>query len=276
MTNYEIESQEWWVQRWTDLLNSYRFKKRLERGRKYAKEGNILSIEFQGAQVTAKVQGSVPEPYELSISIDPFTEEDWGFVVETMARKAIYSAQLLAGEMPHNIEEVFTANGLSLFPFTLPEVHSQCSCPDPQNPCKHIAAVYYQLGDRFSEDPFVLFQLRGRTKEQILDNLRQLRSQKDQETGEVEKQSKTKKGKKKRTESQDSETKINLEKFWQYVEPLDPSLVVITPPAEERTVLDVLGKIPLTTADENVGQYFKEVYQTVSQKAMMSALNQDE
>ncbi|MGB7441614.1 MAG: SWIM zinc finger family protein [Coleofasciculaceae cyanobacterium] len=276
MTDYEIESQEWWVQRWTDLLNSYRFKKRLERGRKYAKEGNILSIDFQGAQVKAKVQGSVPEPYELSISIDPFTEEDWGYVVETMAKKAIYSAQLLAGEMPHNIEEVFTANGLSLFPFTLPEVHSQCSCPDPQNPCKHIAAVYYQLGDRFSEDPFVLFQLRGRTKEQILDKLRQLRSQKDEETGEVKEESKKKKGKKQKTESQESETKINLEKFWQYFEPLDPSLVVITPPAEERTVLDVLGKIPLATADENVVQYLKEAYQTISQKAMMSALNQDE
>lgn len=276
MTDYEIESQEWWVQRWTDLLNSYRFKKRLERGRKYAKEGNILSIEFQGAQVKAKVQGSVREPYELSISIDPFTEEDWGYVVETMAKKAIYSAQLLAGEMPHNIEEVFTANGLSLFPFTLPEVHSQCSCPDPQNPCKHIAAVYYQLGDRFSEDPFVLFQLRGRTKEQILDKLRQLRSQKDQETGEVEKQTKTKKSKKKKIESQEAETKINLEKFWQYFEPLDPSLVVITPPAEEITVLDFLGKIPLATSDENVVQYLKEAYQTVSQKAMMSALNQDE
>ena len=152
--------------RWNDLLNSYRFKKRLERARNYAREGNVLSIEFRGPEVLARVQGTAPEPYQVSLSIDPFSEEDWNYVVETMAQEAIYSAQLLAGEMPQNIEQVFTANGLSLFPFTLPDIHSRCSCPDPQNPCKHIGAVYYQLGDRFSEDPFVLFQLRGRTKEQ--------------------------------------------------------------------------------------------------------------
>ncbi|NEP28100.1 MAG: hypothetical protein F6K49_41370, partial [Moorea sp. SIO3I6] len=82
MTNYEIETQEWWVERWNDLLNSYRFKKRLERGRIYAKEGNILSIDFLGPQVVAKVQGTAPEPYELTISIEPFTEEDWNYVVQ--------------------------------------------------------------------------------------------------------------------------------------------------------------------------------------------------
>ncbi|NET03928.1 MAG: hypothetical protein F6K16_04185 [Symploca sp. SIO2B6] len=278
MTNYEIETQEWWVQRWNDLLNSYRFKKRLERGRQYAKEGNILSIEFQGPEVVAKVQGTAPEPYELSISIDPFTDEDWDFVVETMSQQAIYSAQLLAGEMPHNIEEVFTASGLSLFPFTLTEVNSCCSCPDPKNPCKHIAAVYYELGDRFSEDPFVLFQLRGRSKEQILDQLRQLRSTQAivQENSTEGENKSTKVIKNSESEPQHRQPPIDLEQFWQYYEPLDPSLVVITPPVEDRSVLDVLGKIPLAAADEGVMQYLKEVYQSVTQQAMLSALNREE
>ncbi|MGQ4649401.1 SWIM zinc finger family protein [Lyngbya aestuarii] len=270
MTNYEIESQEWWVQRWTDLLNSYRFKKRLERGRKYAKEGNILSIDFQGSEVKAKVQGTAPEPYHLSISIDPFTDEDWNYVVETMGQKAVYSAQLLAGEMPHDIEGVFTASGLSLFPFTLSEVHSRCSCPDPKNPCKHIAAVYYELGDRFSEDPFVLFQLRGRTKEQILDQLRRLRSK---VAGENVKKTPTKSSNKESKPT--SPTVLNIEQFWQYNEPLDPSLVVISPSPESRTVLDLLGKIPLAAVDEQVMNYLKGVYQAVSQQAMITALNRD-
>ncbi|NEP13469.1 MAG: hypothetical protein F6K14_25330 [Symploca sp. SIO2C1] len=287
MTNYEIESQEWWVQRWNDLLNSYRFKKRLERGRKYAKEGNIISIEFQGSQVVAKVQGTAPEPYELSISIDPFTDEDWGYVVEVLAEEAIYSAQLLAGEMPHNIEKVFTASGLSLFPFTLADVHSDCNCPDPKNPCKHIAAVYYELGDRFSEDPFVLFQLRGRTKAQILDTLRQLRSKEveeeilTKESGEesslVSSQSPVDEIQLREVDSTvegntGEESALNIHQFWQYNEPLDSSLVVITPPQDSRTVLDVLGTIPLAAADAPVMEYLKVVYQTVSQKAMMSAL----
>ncbi len=287
MQSYEIEAPPWWVQRWIDLLNSYRFKKRLERARKYAKEGNVLSIEFEGPQVLARVQGTEPEPYQVSLSIDPFTEEDWGYVVETMAQEAIYSAQLLAGEMPENIEQVFTANGLSLFPFTLGDIHSKCSCPDPKNPCKHIGAIYYQLGDRFSEDPFVLFQLRGRTKSQILDDLRRLRSTagvepKSETKAEVESQSTPSTPTSSRLEDKQEKQRepavdspIKLEQFWQYEEPLDPSLVVITPPSDNRTVLDVLGTIPLAAADSRVMQYFREVYQLVSQQAMMSALNRE-
>jgi uncharacterized Zn finger protein len=274
MTSYEVPNREWWVLRWLDLLDKYRFKKRLERGRRYATEGNILSIAFQGAEVVATVQGTENEPYELSIYLDIFSNEDWDYVIETMSQKAIFSAQLLTGEMPPNIEEVFTANGLSLFPFSLSEVHSRCSCPDPKNPCKHIAAVYYQLGDRFSEDPFVLFQLRGRTREQILDRLRQIRSgeAEEQRSGGAEVQRRIS-----QSSTQDSQTPLNIEKFWQYDEPLDSSLVVIAPPPESKTVLDILGTVPLASSDaQAVRQYLEQVYATASQRAMMSALNREE
>ena len=267
MTAYEIDHDTWWVQRWNDLLNSYRFKKRLERGRRYAREGHILSIKFQGAKVVAKVQGTAAEPYELYISIDPFTDEDWDFVIETMAQKAIYSAKLLAGEMPDDIESVFTSNGLSLFPFTLSDVRSRCSCPDPKNPCKHIAAVYYQLGDFFREDPFVLFQLRGRSKQEILDALRQKRSPDSQ--GGTE-------GTTAPDKAETAAPPIDLAHFWQYEEPLDSSLVVITPSGSQ-TVLDVLGPLPLPPAEAKVvEQYLEQVYQTASQQAMITALSRND
>ncbi|KAF3884865.1 MULTISPECIES: SWIM zinc finger family protein [Nostocales] len=269
-------SREWWSQRWLDLLDSYRFKKRLERGRIYAREGNVRSIEFKGPRVLAQVQGSEPEPYKVSLSLNPFSNEEWGYVAETMSQKAIFPAKLLAGEMPQNIEEVFTANGLSLFPFTLSDVHSKCSCPDKANPCKHVAAVYYQLGDRFSEDPFVLFQLRGRTKEQIIRNLRELRGDGSAET----------------LHTDNGETQHDLSRhtifglhtlssFWQYDEPLESSLVVIAPSSSE-TVLDALGAIPLAkeeektanlTAADVVMKYLDAVYKDVSQKAFLAAMN---
>ncbi|MFN6499312.1 MAG: SWIM zinc finger family protein [Nostoc sp. DedQUE01] len=274
MTNYTLQaSREWWSQQWLDLLDSYRFKKRLERARNYARQGNVLSIDFQGAKVLARVQGSEVEPYKVSLSLEPFSDEQWGYVIETMSQKAIFAAKLLAGEMPQNIAEVFTANGLSLFPFTLGDVHSKCSCPDKANPCKHIGAVYYQLGDRFSEDPFVLFQLRGRTKEQIISDLRQLRSGKIEantsETSDVE-QSIT-----------HNKYSVKIDSFWQYNEPLESSLVVIAPSSSE-TILDVLGVIPLAKEEENlvnststevVMKYLNTVYTDVSQKAVLAAMN---
>ena len=266
---YELESEAWWVQQWVDLLNSYRFKKRLERGRRYAREGHILKLEFKESKVFASVQGTAAEPYQLSISIDRFADEDWAFVIDTLSQKALYSAQLLAGEMPADIESVFTANGLSLFPFTLADVHSKCNCPDPKNPCKHIAAVYYQLADAFREDPFVLFQLRGRTKEQIIAAIRERRKQQveenpvepiAQDTEEIVVPPEAK-----------SQT-LNLENFWQYNTPLDSSLVVITP--AEQTVLDLLGPMPLPAGDAQIlNAHFTSLYQTVAQQAMMSALS---
>lgn len=274
MTTYTLQaSREWWSQRWLDLLDSYRFKKRLERARIYARQGNVLSIEFQGAKVLAKVQGSEEEPYKVSLSLDSFTDEEWGYVIETMSQKSVFAAKLLAGEMPQNIEEVFTSNGLSLFPFTLSDVHSKCSCPDKANPCKHVGAVYYQLGDRFSEDPFVLFQLRGRTKEKIISDLRQLRSVKFAAT--TTEKSET------HSPVPSIKSNIKLDSFWQYNEPMESSLVVIAPSTSE-TLLDVLGAIPLAKDEENsvnlsssdvVMKYLETLYKEVSQKAMLAAMN---
>ncbi len=277
MTHYNPQaSREWWAQRWLDLLDSYRFKKRLERARNYARQGNVLSIKFQGSKVLARVQGTEPEPYQVSLSLDPFNEEEWGYVIETMSQQAIFAAKLLAGEMPQNIEQVFTANGLSLFPFTLADIRSKCSCPDKANPCKHIGAIYYQLGSSFSEDPFVLFQLRGRTKDQIIAALRQLRATSVQAPNpEPDTQDQT----------PNIQHLLKIDSFWQYNEPLESALVVIAPPPNSETVLDVLGPMPLpeldatansgsnSTDSKAVMQYLDNIYKQVSQKAVLSAMN---
>jgi uncharacterized Zn finger protein len=266
-TTYDTPSnREWWAQRWVDVLESFGWVRRLARARNYAREGNVLKIEFQGAKVQALVQGTAPEPYRVSLSLDPFDDEQWQYVIESMAERAIFSAKLLAGEMPQTIEEVFTANGLSLFPLTKFDIHSKCSCPDPANPCKHIGAVYYLLGDRFSEDPFVLFQLRGRTKEQIITALRQIRS--SQSTVDVE------------SIPTSSEAQLDLEHFWHYDKQLEPSLVVITPPPSSETVLDVLGPIPVkpeaasqaNPAAQLALEHLKAIYAQVSQQSVMTAM----
>ncbi|MBF2026700.1 MAG: SWIM zinc finger family protein [Oscillatoriales cyanobacterium C42_A2020_001] len=278
--SYQQPSREWWAQRWIEVLESFGWIRRLARARVYAREGNVKSLEFKGHKVIARVQGTAPEPYKVTLSLDPFTDEQWGYVVESMSQQALFSAKLLSGEMPVSIEKVFTENGLSLFPFTKFDIHSRCSCPDPANPCKHIGAVYYLLGDRFSEDPFVLFQLRGRTKEQILEALRQSRSQGKEEKSEDGSQ------KSEEVIAAHLRSRVSLDpnQFWQYTEQLEPSLVVIAPPPSSETVLDVLGAIPLKpdiaedgsmvqTSSQAAMEYLKSVYQTVSQQAILAGMN---
>ncbi len=276
MTDQLQSNREWWVQQWLGLLDKYRFKKRLERARNYAREGNVLSIDFEKQKAIAKVQGSEPEPYEVSLWLDPFSDEDWEYVTETLSQRAVFAAKLLAGEMPDNIDEAFVANGLQLFPFTLQEVRSRCSCPDKANPCKHIGAVYYLLGDRFGDDPFVLFQLRGRSKEEIIAALRSRRQVEPREETIAE-----------TPETEPTEAAIDLQQFWQYDGQLDPSLVVIAPPPDSRTAADILGEIPLgrvvsgsarsrQATIEAVQTFLDRAYQGASQTAIVAAMKNDE
>src|SRR5437588_4813106 len=167
--------ETWWSKRWIKVLEAFSMGTRLTRGRSYARQGQVVSIDVEPGIVKAKVQGSQPRPYNVKIRLEPLTDEDWDKVTGAMASQAIFAAKLLAGEMPQNIEEAFASVDISLFPTALSELHTDCSCPDWANPCKHIAAVYYLLAERFDEDPFLIFKLRGRTKEQIIEVLRQKR-----------------------------------------------------------------------------------------------------
>jgi len=165
----------WWAKRWIAALDRFGWGNRLQRGKTYARQGQVLTIDFAGAKIQAKVQGSRPKPYDVTIEMQPLSAAQWEQVIDALARQAIFAAKLLAGEMPQDIEQSFDAAGVPLFPRGPQDVSAACACPDYANPCKHIAAVYFLLGERFDEDPFLIFQARGRTREQIIDALRALR-----------------------------------------------------------------------------------------------------
>ncbi|KAB8185732.1 hypothetical protein FH608_047400 [Nonomuraea phyllanthi] len=158
----------WWSRRFIDILERVCDKGRLSRGRAYARQGQVLSIELSPGEVTAAVQGSRHDPYEVVIRIEAYGERRWAAVEESIAEQAVHRAKLLAGEMPPEIEEVFAALGIDLFPR---ELDMDCSCPDWGFPCKHLSAVLYLLAESFDDDPFLVLAWRGRTREQLLGSL---------------------------------------------------------------------------------------------------------
>jgi uncharacterized Zn finger protein len=168
--------ESWWAKRWIAALDTFGWGNRLQRGKSYARKGQVLSIDFAGPKIKAKVQGSRATPYSVTIEMKPLADKQWEQVIDALAQQAIFAAKLLAGEMPQDIEEAFQTTGVPLFPRGPQDITAACSCPDYANPCKHIAAVYYLLGERFDEDPFLIFQARGRTREQIIAALRARRA----------------------------------------------------------------------------------------------------
>jgi uncharacterized Zn finger protein len=161
----------WWAKRWIAVLESFHIGARLQRGRTYARGGQVLLIDVAKGKVTAKVQGSRPKPYDVTIQVKVLTDADWKKLASTLAKQALFAAKLLAGEMPQEIEQTFRDVGLSLFPAKLGDLKTSCSCPDDSNPCKHIAAVYYLLGEEFDRDPFLIFKLRGLSREELTGQL---------------------------------------------------------------------------------------------------------
>ena len=158
----------WWARRWLQTLEEFRIGTRLDRGRSYARRGQVMSIDVQPGGVTARVQGSRKRPYSVSIEVRTISPPDWERLQEAMAKQPIIAASLLSGRMPDNIEECFRAVGLSMFPDRQDDLETDCSCPDWSNPCKHVAAVYLLLGEEFDRDPFLIFRMRGMDREDLL------------------------------------------------------------------------------------------------------------
>jgi uncharacterized Zn finger protein len=160
--------QNWWAKRWIQVLEGFQIGGRLQRGRSYARRGQVLSIDIRKGVVFASVQGSRPAPYGVEIRVSRLTSADWKKVAGELTKEAIFAAKLLAGEMPQDIEKVFTKAGYSLFPSRAQDLSTHCSCPDWSNPCKHVAAVYYLLGEAFDRDPFLIFRMRGMDRDEFI------------------------------------------------------------------------------------------------------------
>ena len=164
--------ERWWSRRFIAVLESYGMSGRLQRGRSYARRGQVMEFALGTGKVTARVQGSRPQPYNVSVTVLPLTTAQWREVESRLASQALFRARLLAGEMPDEIEQVFADCGTPLFPRSSRDLEMNCSCPDWEVPCKHLAAVCYVLAEAFDADPFAMLAWRGKARDDLLAALR--------------------------------------------------------------------------------------------------------
>lgn len=169
-------ARTWWSKRFLAVLEQIGVGGRMARGRAYARQGQVVSLDVDAGGAAATVQGSRPKPYVVRVGVPAFGKAEWARIADALVADASYTAALLAGEMPHTIEDVFAQVGLSLFPASGRDLALDCTCPDQAVPCKHLAAVCYVLAERFDADPFAILALRGRDRETLLADLRTRRA----------------------------------------------------------------------------------------------------
>lgn len=263
--------ETWWSKRWVAVLESFNLGARLNRGKSYARKGQVISIDVAKGSVRAKVQGTFPDPYEVAIKLKPLSAEQWNKAEKAMSEKAAFSARLLSGQMPQDIEEAFSDCGISLFPGKKADLKTDCTCPDWSNPCKHIAAVYFLLAEEFDRDPFLIFRLRGKSKEELMEDLRALRSEEAmQEVGQQ--------GAAARRPSSEGEAirplEECLESYWQkgpgaglQINPRRPDV--------DNAVLKRLGDSPFSIGKSNLSALLAEAYRLAGRRALDRALGDD-
>ena len=66
----------WWGRQWLQALAHIDFDNRLPRGRTYANQGAVRDLKVTAGTVTARVQGSRPQPYVVAIAVPPLAAKD--------------------------------------------------------------------------------------------------------------------------------------------------------------------------------------------------------
>lgn len=246
-------SSSWWGKRWIQALESFLDSARLSRGKSYARKGQVLSIDILEGSITSKVQGSRSTPYTVKIEMDILKPSAWQLVIDALSQKAIYTARLLAGELPSDIEEIFKEVRVQLLPFHHADLKTDCSCPDWSNPCKHVAAVFYLLGEEFDRDPFLLFKVRGMDRANFL---KQLEKQSFEQPSEL-------------FSKEENPVPLEVISFWTGTEiPSDWLQGSFEKPNQTGVLLKSLGKFPFWRGEADLNTSLWEIYSQNSSKAL--------
>jgi uncharacterized Zn finger protein len=250
-----------WSDAWLDAFHAFSHPGRMRRGRHFAKGKLIKNLDIKPGEISADVKDQ-RKTYHVTLQFPPLDDASWEKIMTRMAEQALYSARLLAGELPPEVMDLFADTNAALFP-TADKLEASCTCPDWEVPCKHVAGVYYHLAEHFEKNPFLLFYFRGRSKEDLLNALR--------------------------THRPDSDTDISSQASVQFAEPpleqtlthfweIGPEIKTITfnisPPTQPLPHFKRLGRPTFTEMD--LYALLKPVYETITEKTISWANTKSE
>jgi len=269
-------TERWWVERWFRAVNQWVATVGLARGKAedmaVLDHHQVAELEIGPGLIVAWVSDASLDRCRVIVRVSTFGETEWERVIDVMSHQAVYAAQLLNGEMPSDIEQVFRAAGVSLFPTALGDLRPECSCSEHATLCEHIMAVYHALGRLLAKDPFVLFTVRGRTRQQVMAALREKRTDHVPGIG-IDEPGMSPLNTAQETDDQSLED--SLATFWQMGPEIDQIQVKVVPPEIEMEVIKLLGHPSFVDRKEMIERLAK-AYRTISRRALEVAFGEEE
>lgn len=175
----KICQKTWWGEAFVRSLEGFIDPGRLQRGKAYRTDNRILKFEIANNGIFATVRGNInpyfgvtKEPrYKVQLSFNSIPASVWHNSIEKLCQNPGWLSKLMLNEIPESIQSVFEP--YDFLPRSWKGVQAICSCPDDDNPCKHIAGIYYRIAALLDTTPMLLFSLRGMPLEELQRLLRQ-------------------------------------------------------------------------------------------------------
>lgn len=164
----DFDDAQWWTREWVQYIENISTPKRISAAKSYARTGKVMELNIQPGLIESKVQGRRKTPYHIRLYSKLPTDEQINEIKHRLCKRAIYGTLLLSGEMPRAIKDIFPSVGAALLPEDYVSSRMLCSCPEPEDICKHILAVLYVSADVLDRNPFLLLKMRGLDKEDLL------------------------------------------------------------------------------------------------------------
>lgn len=149
----------WWGSEWLRSLSHIDYENRIPRGATYARKGNVKEIKIKDNVITARVAGSRPTPYKVTIIIPPFFPEQVEVLMRALMARPGLISRLMNRELAPEVMDIARKCGLKIFPERWSDLKMQCNCPDWAVPCKHLAAVVYMFSREIDNNPFIVFRM---------------------------------------------------------------------------------------------------------------------
>jgi len=256
-------NRSWWSGRWLRALSAWLGPTLLATGRLYVRRDQVKDVNVDVGAVSATVYEPTGGAYHVRIGVTTFPDEVWEKAVRLMSQKVAYAASLANDEIPRDVEDVFRGAGVGLFPERRAEFDAECTCPEWATYCAHVAAVLMLLGDMLDEDPFILFLLRGRTREQLMAELRTSRSMLGAGGEAVGPLGRTSLG----GVALEEPLQSCVDRYWSMGKEVEGLQIRVRPPEVDLEVIKLLG-VPSFVSEEGLLQRMARVYRAVSQRAL--------
>ncbi|MYW97982.1 hypothetical protein G3I59_47115 [Amycolatopsis rubida] len=159
-------ARTWWGRAWLQAMEDTALDLRqLKKGRSYAAAGLVGPITVSPGLITATTEDADDGPYRTGVHLAELSATDWELLLDRAADHSGHLAALLDRHLPPELAEV-----VPLLP-GIGDLDPDCDCPGWELPCRHAAALSFQVAWLLDADPFLLLLARGRTEQEILDEL---------------------------------------------------------------------------------------------------------